>query len=50
MMNGFPANDDQPPPRLGDLAILEVVTISLLAILPIVSIEIDKTPIISPLI
>ena len=28
LLNGFPAHDDQPPPRVGDLAILEVVTIS----------------------
>ena len=30
LLNGFPAHDDQPPPRVGNLAILEVVTISLL--------------------
>ena len=33
LLNGFPAHDDQPPPRVGDLAILEVVTIPLLSIL-----------------
>ena len=33
LLNGFPAHDDQPPPRVGDLVIVEVVTIFLLSIL-----------------